>query len=207
MSDHPQGSLCYPIRPGVNQSDVSIDSYSEAVKHWIAGFIEGEGSFCVVFKLKADLRMGIQVAPEMSVTQHASGKAVLELVKKTLGGIGSEIKIKEQDTNVMVYRVTNLKELLEVVIPFLHQYMIVSARRKEIETLTKVCTMMQNKDHLTVSGMTTIINLVFDTPLKKSNRQLSKADLLYVLGNKQRVVDMILRRRANALKKRNGTKK
>lgn len=46
------------------------DSYY--LYYWIAGFIEGEGSFNVSFKLKADLRMGIQVSPELSVTQHVA---------------------------------------------------------------------------------------------------------------------------------------
>jgi hypothetical protein len=57
---------------------VSTPDYANtySLYYWIAGFIEGEGSFNVSFKLKADLRMGIQISPELSVTQHVDGKAV-----------------------------------------------------------------------------------------------------------------------------------
>lgn len=164
---------------------------------------KGEGSFCVVFKLKASLGMGIQVAPEISVTQHTSGKYILDLIKQTLNGVGSEVKLKEKSSNVYVYRVTNLDQLMNVAIPFLQKYMVVSARRREFELVTNVCNMISNKEHLTIAGMTKIINVVFDTPLKKTNRQLSKSELLYVLGDQVKVAELIESRRQKKNSKQN----
>jgi LAGLIDADG endonuclease len=179
---------------------------NDSLGYWIAGFFEGEGSFNVAFKLKSDLRMGIQVSPEISVTQHASGKQVLELIKKTFGGIGSGILLKDRSNkgnNVLVYKVTSLKELLNTVIPFLQKYNIYSARTAEFNMLVAVCGMLQKKEHLTVAGMIKIINLVYDTPLKKSNRQFKKHDLLNVLGDQSKVADMVLARRQVKLDKAN----
>jgi hypothetical protein len=41
--------------------------------------------------------------------------------------------------------------------------------------------------------MTLIINRVFDSPLKKGNRQHSKVDLLTVLHNRQKAAELILK--------------
>jgi hypothetical protein len=69
--------------------------------------------------------------------------------------------------------------------------------------LSQVCAMMIAKKHLTLDGMTRIINLVFDTPIKKANRQFSKSELLYVLGDQAKVADLIARRRKMRQQNRN----
>lgn len=169
----------------------------DALGYWLAGFIEGEGSFNVCFKLNTNLRTGIDVVPEISVTQHVNGISVLQLLKATLGGIGTEVKPKEKNSNVYAYRITKLDELLNVAIPFLQKYNPYSARKNEFNMVVTICEMKRNKQHLTDAGLLQIIDLVFDTPLKKANRQYSKADLLSVLGDKHKVHALQLSRRKN----------
>ena len=180
---------------GNQQGSSNNQNENDNLKYWVAGFIEGEGSFNTSFKLNAELRMGIQVAPEFSVTQHKSGKQSLEFVKQVLLGAGSEIKAKGGSPDVLVYTVTNIQELNTIVIPFLKKYNTYSARWAEMQSLFFVCEQIANKKHLTKEGMTHIIDRVFDTPLKKGNRQLSKPLLLSVLGNQRKVAELILIRR------------
>jgi len=117
----------------------------ENFKYWIGGFYEGEGSFNVSFKLNTELRMGIQVAPEISITQHKNGKEILDLIKSLFGGIGSEIKFKSGNPNVLVYTISNISELRRVAIPFLLKYNAYSARKNELECVIFVCEAIANK--------------------------------------------------------------
>lgn len=168
---------------------------NQAFNYWVAGFFEGEGTFNVSFKLNPELRTGIDIGLMVGVSQHIEGKIVLERIKALFGGIGSAIYPKAKGSDVMVYSITNLKDLLTVVIPFLEQYNKYSARKPALNMLVEVCRTMARKEHLSISGMTKIINLVFDTPLKKSNRQFSKQELLYVLGDQAKVTALITQRR------------
>jgi hypothetical protein len=164
---------------------------SDAINYWVAGFIEGEGSFNVAFKLRPDLRMGFDISPEISVTQLDTGLDVLKLVKKTLKNIGSDLKLKEKNSQVLVYKITNLNELVDTAIPFLLKYNVFSARKAELNVVKSVCQMKKQKLHLTVSGMTKIIDLVFSVTLKKTNRQFSKEVLLSVLGQPKKVAELV----------------
>ena len=196
IPDNPQGSQHDHESPVPNKDE---DKDKESLNYWVAGFIEGEGSFNIAFKLNKELRIGMQAAPEFSVSQHVSGKSSCpvgkELVKKALNNVGNSIKPKSGTEHLLVYTVTNLKQLNDVVIPFLQKYNTYSARKAEMATLAFVCQQMKDKQHLNVEGMTRIIERVFITPLKKGNRQLSKEDLLSVLGNQTKAAELSALRR------------
>ena len=55
----------------------------------------------------------------IGVSQHASGKVVLERIKALFGGIGSAVFNKDQHSDVLEYRITKPSDLLTTVIPFL----------------------------------------------------------------------------------------
>lgn len=165
--------------------------------YWLAGFIEGEGSFNVAFKLSVQSKLGFYPSPSFSLTQHFKGKEVLEMCKNAFGGIGSDIYFKSGSDTVMVYSVTNLDQLITVVIPFLLKYNKFSARKAELDMFIQVCMLMQKRQHLTELGLRQIVRLVFSTPLKKSgNRQLSQKDLLEILDNPSNAKQLVTARRS-----------
>ena len=53
----------------------------------------------------------------------------------------------------MVYVVTNLGQLLSVVIPFLLQYNKLSARNKELAVFIEVCNLIKQGQHLNEQGV------------------------------------------------------
>lgn len=61
--------------------------------------------------------------------------------------------------------------------------------------------MKRAKEHLTDNGLKKIIDLVFDNPTKKANRQHSKTTLLNVLGDKSKVRALMDSRRKVAANK------
>ena len=52
--------------------------------HYVAGFVDGEGSFHVAFQRSADVRIGWQAIPEFHVSQNESSKHVLEAIRERL---------------------------------------------------------------------------------------------------------------------------
>ena len=51
---------------------------------YIAGFVDGEGSFHVAFQKRPDLKFGWQAVPEFHVSQNFPSKVVLEAIQNTL---------------------------------------------------------------------------------------------------------------------------
>lgn len=148
----------------------------EKIKYWVAGFIEGEGSTNISFKIQKNMQRNLRPCPSFSVTQLSTRVSSLELVKETLGGIG-RIYAKPGKPGVLVYEVTILKHLQEVVIPFLDEYNCYSARKNELYLFKTVVENMLLKKHLTREGLEQIIDLVFSLK-ENDNRKHKKEDLL-----------------------------
>ena len=60
--------------------------------HYIAGFVDGEGSFHVAFQRNPDVRIGWQAVPEFHVSQNVSSRHVLEAIRETASSIGAEVR-------------------------------------------------------------------------------------------------------------------
>jgi hypothetical protein len=143
----PIGKLALVLTAGIVRANYTTDQQgrvtttllNDNARYWVAGFIEGEGSFNVSFKLRSDSKLGFYPSPSFSVTQHSNGLSALELCKQALNNVGSAITGKSGNPSVMLYQVTNLSDLLTVVIPFLQQYNQLSARKNELAMFVEVC--------------------------------------------------------------------
>ena len=51
---------------------------------YIAGFVDGEGSFHIAFQKRPDLKWGWQAVPEFHVGQNFPSKVVLEAIQDIL---------------------------------------------------------------------------------------------------------------------------
>lgn len=168
--------------------------FTKMDKSWLAGFIEGEGTFNVAFKLSNQSKLGFYPSPMFSVSQHFLGKQILEMCKEVFGGIGGKVMFKPGSKTVMIYNVVGIDDLLNVVIPFLLQYNRLSARKTELDTFIEVCRMMKQRKHLTVDGLRFIVDLVFSTPLKKGGkRHYTHGELMDILADRSKVADLKLR--------------
>ena len=52
------------------------------LSHYIAGFVDGEGSFHIAVQRNPSVKITWQVVPEFQISQHESDKHVLELIRK-----------------------------------------------------------------------------------------------------------------------------
>ena len=72
----------------VRENLIGADNQQERSRgmdnHYMAGFVDGEGSFHVVFQKSLDVKLGWQAIPEFHVSQNASSLNVLEKIKERL---------------------------------------------------------------------------------------------------------------------------
>lgn len=98
---------------------------SQSIGYYIAGFVDGEGSFNVSLRRKNDYKIGWQLVLSFNVSQK--DPTVLYLIKEILGcGI---IKQRKRDL-LYSYDATNLKDIVTKVLPFFDRFKFISEYKK-----------------------------------------------------------------------------
>jgi hypothetical protein len=121
---------------------------------YIAGFVDGEGSFNVSLRKKSDYRVGWQPILSFNVSQRE--RTVLALMKRHLVcGI-----IKQRKDGLYSYDVTNPHAIETIIIPFFEKYLFLSATKKRNFSLfKKIVRLMATKRHLTPEGFYELLRL------------------------------------------------
>jgi len=141
----------------VNQQERS--SITREHKYFLAGFIEGEGSFCVSIKKHPQSRFGYLVDPEFFIYQHERGRRILELAQANFGT--GRIYPKPGNEKVLVFAIDNRRSLREKVIPFLDKYLMMTGKRREYELFKQIVIALENKAHTTREGLIEVIKLAY----------------------------------------------
>ena len=124
------------------------------IGYYIAGFVDGEGSFNVSLRKRPDHKMGWQVVPTFNVSQRDF--TILVLMKKNLG-CGRFVTRKD---GVHYYVVQNPTAIRERVIPFFTRFKFLSSKMKRNFMLFKQITeLMNGKGHLNSDGLMKIIQM------------------------------------------------
>lgn len=88
--------------------------------YYLGGFVEGEGSNTVTINVSKNFLFGVDIKPEFNVAQHINGINILNSFKE-LFGAGS-VRPKSGSENVYVYSIKGYKNMIELIIPFLLEY-------------------------------------------------------------------------------------
>ena len=151
-------------------------SKTEAMRWFMAGFIEGEGSLCVSIKHHPSSRFGYLVDPEFFLYQHESGISLLQMAKEMFGT--GRISPKPGNETVLVYSIASRVSLKEKVIPFFEKYMIYSAKRHVFERFKEIIDAFEKKEHLTREGLASIVKKAYamnpDSKGKERKRSLQE---------------------------------
>jgi hypothetical protein len=129
--------------------------------HYVAGFIDGEGSFSVSISRHKTLRSGIEVRPEFEIELRADDRNILERIVKTIG-CG-----KIYDCSYERYgwyphaklKVTSAREMTEKLFPFLDRYPLQAKKAKTYKLFREIVLRMRLKEHLTEQGLRKIQQL------------------------------------------------
>jgi hypothetical protein len=125
----------------------------DRVPDYLAGYVDGEGSFHVAVQRNPSSRLGWQLVPEFHVSQNPERASVLLLMQSYLscGRIRPNARKGARD-RALVFVVRNRTDLLERVIPFLEAHPLLSEKQAEFETFAVVVRAMAAGSHLEPEG-------------------------------------------------------
>ena len=81
------------------------------------------------------------VEPIFQIGLHKKDLSILQLIQKTLGGIGS---IGSMGSEAVMYRVSSIKDLNEIIIPYFMKYCLLTSKQADFELLKKVVDIFLN---------------------------------------------------------------
>lgn len=125
--------------------------------YYICGFVEGEGSFTVSFRLLGKLKTGVEVRPSFSLARKKSNKNynLLKKIRDTFG-VGA---IRDDGKGCYKYETRSLPDLLLKIIPFFKTYSLQGEKSFSFDIFSEICSRMERKLHLTEQGLKDILSL------------------------------------------------
>ena len=156
--------------------------------HYIAGFVDGEGSFHVAFQRNADVRIGWQAVPEFHVNQNVSSRPVLEAIRDRLDcGIikANHAGSRNDRTHVLVGR--NRHDLSIKVIPFFDRYTLHTLKKNDFESFKQVVAMMNSGLHLSTDGFKQIVNVAYSMNENGYRRRIAQDAILGTLKSSETI--------------------
>jgi len=121
---------------------------------YLAGFVDGEGSFNVSLSKKSDYRSGWQITPSFNVSQRDGTN--LFLLKKHLG-CG---RIKRRQDGIWIFVVENPRVIKEKILPFFRKFRLLSSKGKtNFSIFSQIVEMLDEDEHLTTNGLEKIVKL------------------------------------------------
>jgi hypothetical protein len=139
-----------------SENPSGADNQQERLDAYIAGFVDGEGSFHVAICRNAGTTLGWQLVPEFHVSQNAERREVLDLIRQRLGcgRIRENHRVSTDTTLVLVIR--KREDLLTRVIPFFERQPLLSSKQQDFCTFARIVRAMAQGDHLTADGFSAL---------------------------------------------------
>ena len=146
---------------------------------YIAGFVDGEGSFHIAIQKRPDLKFGWQVIPEFHISQNYTSRAVLDEIREFLqcGYVKANDAAGKRD-KTLVYVVRDRNDLANIIIPFFLKFPLRTAKRNDFQTFSHIVQMISKDEHLVINGFEKIINLAFTMNAGGRYRKLRKEEIL-----------------------------
>lgn len=133
---------------------LNVKQVPERIGCYIAGFVDGEGSFHLVFRRRQDYMLPWKVSLSLNVSQK--DKVILAWLKKHLV-CGS---IRNKGGGVWMYEVSNLEAIRSNVIPFFREFGFISAKKKrDFAIFRQMADMMAQGAHLHKEGIVDLLAL------------------------------------------------
>lgn len=128
---------------------------------YIAGFVDGEGCFCLGLSRHATLKRKIDIQPMFEIELREDDREILERIQATIGcGSLYELRYKRYDWAPHAkYKVGSVKDLCNYVIPFFDRYQLQGKKRLVYKLFRKACLLIRDKRHLTDEGFQEILQL------------------------------------------------
>mgnify|MGYP006360721621 CR=1 FL=1 len=173
---------------------------TEKYKHYLAGFVEGEGSLNVGAKKNTTSRLRVYLDPEFSVTQHVNGVKNLYAVMCELQT--GRIRHKTGSNATLILTIDNRRSLVEKVLPFYQKYILPfgsDPKKRRYDIFVKLLDLFDKKAHLDYDQMVHEILPLYDemrcqkaqsnqifTSLQDAQDYVKAAEIAYRAQNKDK---------------------
>ena len=152
----------------------------ERIGCYFAGFTDGEGSFNVSFRPRADYRCPWKVSLCFNISQK--DRVILALFKRYLG-CGT---IRGRPDGVWYYEVNNLQAIVANVIPFFDRFGFLSSKKKrDFGKFKQLARLLRDGRHLTREGVEEVLEIRREMN-DGGKRRYSDEDILARFENPQR---------------------
>jgi hypothetical protein len=156
---------------------LDVKTVPPAVGHYLAGFADGEGSFNVSFRPRADYRQLFKVSLCFNISQK--DKVILALFKRHLK-CGT---LRSRPDGVWYFEVNNFEALRTHVIPFFQRFRFLSAKKKrDFAKFVKMAALVEKGAHLRREGVEEILHIRRDMN-DGGKRRYSDAEILSKYGH------------------------
>ena len=172
-SDNPFGADDQQERPVVSDW---LDGIPIDVGHYIAGFVEGEGSFNIPFRRERDRGLPWRVSLSFNVSQV--GPELPEFLRSVFG-VGT---VRGRGDGVFYFEVTRPRDLVERVFPFFERFPLRGPKSDDLRIFREVTELVQRGAHLAPAGIVTI--LAMRGPMNRGGkRRRTDDEIVAVLNN------------------------
>ena len=123
---------------------------------YITGFVDGEGCFSVSFSKREKMKLGIEIRPSFSVSQHRRNKEIILYLQKFFqcGGV----RYSRRDQNFK-YEVRSIADIVKKIIPHFEKYELQTSKKDDFNAFKEICRLIHANQHLNKTGMMRIIEL------------------------------------------------
>jgi hypothetical protein len=159
-SDNPSGADNQQERPGFS---TWLDRIPHDLGHWVAGFVDGEGSFNVPIRLERDRGLPWRVSLSFNVSQV--GSEAPKLLQQVFGA-GT---VRGRGDGVFYYEVTRPADLEERVFPFFERFGLRSPKAGDLRVFREITRLVRSGRHLSSTGIGEI--LILRAPMNRGGKR------------------------------------
>jgi len=167
-SDKPSGADNQQERPS---SSNWLDRIPSDLGNWVAGFVDGEGSFNVPIRRERDRGLPWRVSLSFNVSQI--GRELPELLK-TVFGVGT---VRDRGDGIHYLEVTRPRNLSDRVFPFFEQFQLRSPKERDLAIFREITELVLSGRHLSKEGIGDI--LILRSPMNRGGKR--RYDEKYIL--------------------------
>ena len=161
------------VSGAVNQQE-RLDAY-------IAGYVDGEGSFHVAIQRNPSTKMKWQLVPEFHVSQNAERRQVLDLIRQRLAcGRIQENHRGSKDTT-LVFVVRNRDDLMRKVLPFFERQPLLSNKQQDLLKFASIVHAMDKRKHLSSKGFRSLVEQALSMNGGGKYRRMNRAEASRIL--------------------------
>jgi hypothetical protein len=165
-----------------NRGQSAGKAFDEKLGNYLSGFTDGEGSFNIsVINREKDYRHGWKISLCFNISQKDD--TVPKIFQNVLG-CG---KIRYRKDGICYFDVRRTDDLVKIVTPFFKKFPLLSNKKKVFTIFCKALEIVKNKEHLTITGIETILKLRDKIIVGRKRKYSNKEILISYQKNPQRL--------------------